>query len=144
MRKFKEIMDKINNYTEDSSNIGYKKQKRAFFYITVILLILLISIFVVNNMNQDKNELLMANTPLKNHSYFYSMDNFPKYKMDMVKKVEKLMKNGVSEEEACLIAIEETSDKIYKDKLAFTERNSSLEADELEEKYMEYLDRTQK
>ena len=144
MKNFNKLIDEINNYTDDSSNVGYKKQKRSLLIIMIILactIAVYIGMIFVNNNN---NQYLLDNTPLKNHSYFYSMDNFPKYKLDMVKRVDKLIQTGVDENEACLIAIEETSDKIYEDKLAFIDCNAGLEAEELEEKYMEFLDKTQR
>ena len=61
----------------------------------------------------------IANSPLNGYTYFYSLDNYPKIKRDMVYRVEESMATGMSEEEACLEAIDWASDQIYTDALEF-------------------------
>lgn len=61
----------------------------------------------------------IANSPLNDYNYFYSLDNYPEIKKDMVYRVEESMANGMSEEEACLEAIDWASDQIYTDALEF-------------------------
>lgn len=61
----------------------------------------------------------IANSPLNGYTYFYSLDNYPEIKKDMVYRVEESMANGMSEEEACLEAIDWASDQIYTDALEF-------------------------
>lgn len=61
----------------------------------------------------------IANSPLNDYTYFYSLDNYPKIKRDMVYRIEESMDSGMTEEEACLEAIDWASDQIYTDALEF-------------------------
>lgn len=61
----------------------------------------------------------IANSPLNDYTYFYSLDNYPEIKRDMVYRVEESMATGMSEEEACLEAIDWASDQIYTDAVDF-------------------------
>lgn len=61
----------------------------------------------------------IANSPLNDYTYFYSLDNYPEIKRDMVYRVEESMDSGMTEEEACLEAIDWASTEIYTDALEF-------------------------
>lgn len=93
----------------------------------------------VSFVNEQEEQELLAETPLAETSYWYSLDNFPKYKLEAAEIVQEQMEAGVSKEEACQIAIDQTSDKIYQDYLDFANANPDLGADEWSAELEKYL-----
>lgn len=61
----------------------------------------------------------IANSPLNQYTYFDSLESYPKIKKDMVDRVEESLKAGMTEEEACLEAIDWASTEIYTDAVDF-------------------------
>ena len=61
----------------------------------------------------------IANSPLNDYTYYDSLESYPEIKKDMALRVEESMKNGMSEEEACLEAINWASTEIYTDAVDF-------------------------
>ena len=61
----------------------------------------------------------IANSPLTQYTYYDSLESYPKIKKDMADRVEESMKNGMSEDEACLEAIDWASTEIYTDAVDF-------------------------
>lgn len=61
----------------------------------------------------------IANSPLNQYTYFDSLESYPEIKKDMALRVEESMKDGMSEEEACLEAINWASTEIYTDAVEF-------------------------
>lgn len=61
----------------------------------------------------------IANSPLNQYTYYDSLESYPEIKKDMALRVEESMANGMSEEEACLEAIDWASDQIYTDAVDF-------------------------
>lgn len=61
----------------------------------------------------------IANSPLNQYTYYDSLESYPEIKKDMALRVEESMKNGMSEEEACLEAIDWASTEIYTDAVDF-------------------------
>lgn len=61
----------------------------------------------------------IANSPLNGYTYYNSLESYPEIKKDMALRVEESMKNGMSEEEACLEAIDWASTEIYTDAVDF-------------------------
>lgn len=61
----------------------------------------------------------IANSPLNQYTYFDSLESYPKIKKDMVNRVEESLKAGMSEDEACLEAINWASTEIYTDAVDF-------------------------
>ena len=61
----------------------------------------------------------IANSPLNQYTYYDSLESYPEIKKDMALRVEESMSNGMSEEEACLEAIDWASTEIYTDAVDF-------------------------
>lgn len=61
----------------------------------------------------------IANSPLNQYTYYDSLESYPEIKKDMALRVEESMADGMSEEEACLEAIDWASDQIYTDAVDF-------------------------
>lgn len=82
-------------------------------------------------------------TPLSKYSVYYSLDNFPKYKEEAEDRVKELMNNGLSEEEACDIALDELSTKIHDLSMDFIHKNPSIELEQYMVEYLKYIEPTQ-
>lgn len=61
----------------------------------------------------------IANSPLNDYTYYDSLESYPEIKKDMALRVEESMANGMTEEEACLEAIDWASTEIYTDAVDF-------------------------
>lgn len=61
----------------------------------------------------------IANSPLNQYTYYDTLESYPEIKKDMALRVEESMANGMSEEEACLEAIDWASTEIYTDAVDF-------------------------
>ncbi|MBD5508828.1 MAG: hypothetical protein HDR05_12495 [Lachnospiraceae bacterium] len=128
-----------------------KRKPVIIISIIGVIAIALVILFAcqLNNRNRPKYQLteeeqqLIEETPLTEYSYWYSLDKFPRYKVEAAQKVEQLMSNGVSQEEACEEAINEVSDKIYNDTVYFIENNTDITSDNWEEAYYAYMEQTQ-
>ena len=85
----------------------------------------------------------IANSPLNDYNYFYSLDNYPEIKRDMVYRVEESMATGMSEEEACLEAIDWASDQIYTDAVDFYSQFDDgwdADTDHQQEEYKQHIE----
>lgn len=82
-------------------------------------------------------------TPLSKYSVYYSLDNFPKYKEEAEARVRELLNTGLSEEEACDIALDELSDKIHELSMDFIHKNPNIEIEEYMDQYLKYIEPTQ-
>lgn len=91
----------------------------------------------------EQTEQQELTTPLSKYSVYYSLDNFPKYKEEAEARVRELMNNGLSEEEACDIALDELSDKIHELSMEFIHKNPSIELEEYMDQYLKYIEPTQ-
>lgn len=146
-----ERKENLNNEVESK-----KSEKKGNKYILVLLGVafaLILIIASVKEVNRVNNEKLLAETPLVQSTYWYSLDQYPKYKLEAAKSVDKLIAEGKSEDEAIQIAINEVSDKIYNDTIEFSnEWNESHEAEwddpdvseEFQKDYEEWLVQNQK
>lgn len=61
----------------------------------------------------------IANSPLNQYTYYDSLESYPEIKKDMAFRVEESMDSGMTEEEACLEAIDWASTEIYTDAVDF-------------------------
>ena len=105
-------------------------RKRNIIITAVACAVMLITIpvsFIFGT--QARNEKILDKTPLKQYTFWYSLDNYPKYKLEAAKIVEDLMKgdNAVSKEEACTEAINHVSEKIYEDTIQFFLENENAD-----------------
>lgn len=106
------------------------KRKNLFTAVVIIVAMLIGGLMIMSHIEKVENAKLLENTPLTKYTFYYSLDYFPKYKIEAAKMVEQLMEQGVEEKEACLKAIDVTSDKIYQDTLEFyNTRNSKWDAE---------------
>lgn len=120
-------------------------KSRDLLIVIIAIVLVLCGIFAISKEIVNKQEQqLLAETPLKDTVYWYSMDNYPKYKVEAAKMVNELMAEGVDQVTACQTALEMVSDKIYEDTGRFIEENPDIGADEWEEAYLEYVAETQK
>ena len=122
------------------------KVKDLALLIPILAFVMLFALgvsFVNGRIEHEMEQELLAETPLAETSYWYSLDNFPKYKLEAAKIVQEQMESGVSKEEACQIAIDQTSDKIYQDYLDFANANPDLGADEWSAELEKYLESKQ-
>ena len=125
--------------------------KRKPVIITGVVVVAIAMLFTcqLSNQNKPKHQLtkeeqqLIEETPLTEYSYWYSLDRFPIYKVEAAQKVEQLMSDGVSQEEACEAAINNISDKIYNDTTKFIEENTDMSSDDWEDAYYAYIDQSQ-
>lgn len=92
-----------------------KKAMAAVISLVVIGVVAILALYGYKHNEGVK----IANSPLNDYTYFYSLDNYPEIKRDMVYRVEESMDSGMTEEEACLEAIDWASDQIYTDALEF-------------------------
>ena len=85
----------------------------------------------------------IANSPLNQYTYFYSLDNYPEIKRDMVYRVEESMASGMTEEESCLEAIDWASDQIYTDAVDFysqyTDDGWDADTDHQQDEYKQHI-----
>lgn len=85
----------------------------------------------------------IANSPLNQYTYFYSLDNYPEIKRDMVYRVEESMASGMTEEESCLEAIDWASDQIYTDAVDFysqyTDDGWDADTDHQQKEYEQHI-----
>ena len=105
-------------------------RKRNIIITAVAFAVMLITIpvsFIIGT--QARNEKLLNNTPLKYYTFWNSLDNYPKYKLEAAKMVEDLMNsdNAVNEQEACTEAINLMSEKIYTDTVNFFLENENAD-----------------
>jgi len=99
---------------------GRKHVKKNLIIVTTISMVVLAMIPVGGFIGKKiKNNSIVKSSPLNEYSYYYSLDEFPKYKLEAAEMVNELIAKGVSEEDACMQAIDVTSDKIYADTLEF-------------------------
>lgn len=75
-----------------------------------VVIIAVLSVLGAINYNNAK---LLRETPLTETAMWYSLDNFPEYKLEAAKEVKQLMAEGVDQEEACQTALDKICDKIY-------------------------------
>ena len=125
-----------------------KKAKKDLVNLVIVFLIIamLLPMLCLAGKSMVNKELL-ENTPLKNYTYWYSLDEFPKYKLEAAQMVKDLMAEGMEENEACLNAIDATSDKIYADTVKFCEQHKSdWDADNynIDEELAKYMSMKQK
>ena len=109
--------------------------------VTVVILILTCVFFFAwgESFLKEYDDLrLLQETPMGEMSYWYSLDNFPKYKLEAARFVAEQMENGVSKEDACMAAVDMTSDKIYQDTLDFYEKYPDTPAEEWTESLYAY------
>lgn len=114
--------------------------------VSAFVAVIMIAVGLVNLADTIKDNELMSNSPLNNYTFYYSLDNFPKYKLEAVEMVEELMKEGVVEQEACQMAIQTTSDKIYEDIREFysTQENDWDNTDNSEEELKKFIAKRQR
>lgn len=98
----------------------------------------------VSFVHEQAEQRLLETTPLAETHYWYSLDNFPKYKLEAAEMVEEQMESGLSKEEACEMAINATSDKIYADIVEFTNENPDIEPEDWDTELAKYIAKTQK
>lgn len=75
---------------------------------------------------------ILETTPLTKYTFWYSLDKYPVYKLEAAQLVEDLMNDSMTESEACLQAIEVTSEKIYNDTINFFSEHPDAEYSEYE------------
>lgn len=129
---------------EEARVLTGNKVMAGVIAVCAVIMVVLMTVGFIGINQQRQTEELLANTPLKETSYWYSMDNYPKYKVEAAEMVAEYMEDGDNKELACAKAINETSDKIYADTMAFIDANPDLDVDEWEEAYMKYVAKTQK
>lgn len=85
----------------------------------------------------------IANSPLNQYTYYDSLESYPEIKKDMALRVEESMKNGMSEEEACLEAIDWASTEIYTDAVdfynQFTDDGWDADTDHQQKEYEQHI-----
>lgn len=85
----------------------------------------------------------IANSPLNQYTYYDSLESYPEIKKDMALRVEESMKNGMSEEEACLEAINWASTEIYTDAVdfynQFTDDGWDADTDQQQAEYEKHI-----
>lgn len=90
-----------------------------------------------------QTELSLADTtPLKDSIFWDTYRDYPKYRLEAAERVEELVAEGMTDEEACSIAIDEITTKVFEEKCEFIQNNNDL-GDGLEEAYQLYLKETQ-
>ena len=90
-----------------------------------------------------QTEISLADTTsLKDSIFWDTYRDYPKYRLEAAERVEKLVADGMTEEEACSIAIDEITTKVFEEKCEFIQQNNDL-GDGLEEAYQLYLKETQ-
>lgn len=116
--------------------------KRVAIAIGVGLIAVVIAVVAGVGINNHQKEKLLAESPLQDYSVWYSLDNYPKFKLEAAERVDELMQTGTDKVEACEIAVEELSDKIYADSVEFIE--SECRGYDWEESYIKHLEKTQR
>lgn len=98
----------------------------------------------VHNVNVAKaaDEALLQATPLQNYNLWYGMDKYPKYKVEAANMVNELMADGMSQEDACIEALNYMSDSVYEDTKNFIETENP-EPDNYEELLEAHIKETQ-
>lgn len=85
----------------------------------------------------------IANSPLNGYTYYDSLESYPEIKKDMALRVEESMANGMSEEEACLEAIDWASTEIYTDAVDFysqyTDDGWDADTDQQQDEYEKHI-----
>lgn len=85
----------------------------------------------------------IANSPLNQYTYYDSLESYPEIKKDMALRVEESMANGMSEEEACLEAIDWASTEIYTDAVDFysqyTDDGWDADTDHQQDEYEKHI-----
>lgn len=99
----------------------------------------------VNMIQETKEEQLLSETPLKNYSYWYGLDHYPKDKVEMASEVEILIANGMEVDAACQQVINKNSDKIYNETIEFFSscKNNWDDKSDNYSKYIAYVEKTQ-
>ena len=139
-------MVRLNNTTKGTLN------KKALVIMGAILVIWAVAVTALSNManapaksiqTQKQSEVSLADTtPLKDTIFWDTYSNYPKYRLEAAERVEELMAEGMTVEEACNIAIDEITTKVFEEKCEFIENNNEL-GDGIEEAYQKYLKDTQ-
>lgn len=112
--------------------------------IAVVAMVVIMGLAALVCVRERNKQELLASTPLTEYNYWYSLENFPKYKYEAAKMVDELVAEGEDASKACELAIESTSDKIYSDTLQFMDENPNMEFEEFEKAYMNHLRKTQR
>lgn len=115
-------------------------RKTALVSLLLVVLVLFVAVPVVNEVQEVKAERVLSETPLKNYSYWYGLDHYPKDKVEMAFEVEKLIDNGMEVDAACQQVINANSDKIYAETVEFF---SSMEDDwetDTSERFAQFID----
>lgn len=115
-------------------------RKTALVSLLLVVLVLFVAVPVVNEVQEVKAERVLSETPLKNYSYWYGLDHYPKDKVEMALEVEKLIDNGMEVDAACQQVINANSDKIYAETVEFF---SSMEDDwetDTSERFAQFID----
>lgn len=142
-------LNTTNNETKKDGTIN----KKALAVMGAILVIWAVAITMLSNMannrtetqpvQQEQNELSLADTtPLKDSIFWDTYRDYPKYRLEAAERVEELVAEGMTEEEACSIAIDEVTTKVFEEKCEFIQKNNEL-GDGIEEAYQLYLKETQ-
>lgn len=131
---------------ETATNVS---NKRVAIAIGIGLIVVVVAVLTGVGINHHHKQKLLAESPLQDYSVWYSLDNYPKFKLEAAERVDELMRTGTNKVEACEIAVEELSDKIYADSIEFIESEFSGydwddEIPDWEESYMKHLEKTQR
>lgn len=121
-------------------------RKTALVSLLLVVLVLFVAVPVVNEVQEVKAERVLSETPLKNYSYWYGLDHYPKDKVEMALEVEKLIDNGMEVDAACQQVINANSDKIYAETVEFfSSMEDDWETDTSERfaKFIDYVDNKQ-
>lgn len=139
-------MVRLNNTTKGTLN------KKALVIMGAILVIWAVVVTALSNMAntpaksmqvQKQSEVSLADTtPLKDTIFWDTYSNYPKYRLEAAERVEELMAEGKTVKEACNIAIDEITTKVFEEKCEFIENNNEL-GDGIEKAYQKYLKDTQ-
>ena len=121
-------------------------RKTALVSLLLMVFVLFVAVPVVNEVQEAKAERFLSETPLKNYSYWYGLDHYPKDKVEMAFEVEKLVDNGMEVDAACQQVINANSDKIYAETVEFfSSMEDDWETDTSERfaKFIDYVDNKQ-
>lgn len=139
-------MRKKNANVENEETIVSKVKTNIFIAVMVlgVLAIGCVAGVKVQNAREARaaNEALLQATPLQNYNLWYGMDKYPKYKIEAANMVNELMAEGMSQEDACVEALNYMSDSVYEDTKNFIETENP-EPDKYEELLEAHIKETQ-
>lgn len=139
-------MRKKNTNVENEETIVRKVKPNILIVVMVLGVVVFGCVAGVKVQNAREaraaDEALLQATPLQNYNLWYGMDKYPKYKVEAANMVNELMADGMSQEDACIEALNYMSDSVYEDTKNFIETENP-EPDNYEELLEAHIKETQ-